>query len=244
MQENSFKFKSLFNEYDSFNKMRGGEFTLYQFFKKYIVMYNLPYTVQKFYYRYIKNHQDYFNANSFLKKQFLLDTGDRFEQMHGYHPYAVSKRNNPEENAANDIFTPYNNRISYYFSSKNNIRSHYPFYNRKLMQFCLNVPMEYKLKNGISRYYFKEAIKDYVPKSIYSRNSKADISGLFLKELLIIDKKDLLNRIFLSDTYLVDILDKKKFIDQLEILHNTKNQILGAFIYKIYILNKWLKENS
>jgi asparagine synthase (glutamine-hydrolysing) len=240
----SFKFKSLFNEYDRYNKIRGRDYSLYDFFKRYIVMYNLPYSAQKFYYGYIRNHQDYFNANSYLRKEFQVDTGNRFEQMHGYHPYAISKKNNPEENTANDISTPYSNRISYYFSSKNNIRSHYPFYNRNLIQLCLNVPIEIKLKDGISRHYFKEAIKDYVPKSIYSRNSKADISGLFLNELLSVDKKELLDNIFCSDTHLVDILDRNKFNNQLEILHKTRNQVLGASVYKIFILNKWLEKNS
>jgi hypothetical protein len=108
----------------------------------------------------------------------------------------------------------------------------------------LNVPIEIKLKDGISRHYFKEAIKDYVPKSIYSRNSKADISGLFLNELLSVDKKELLDNIFCSDTHLVDILDRNKFNNQLEILHKTRNQVLGASVYKIFILNKWLEKNS
>lgn len=112
------------------------------------------------------------------------------------------------------------------------------------MQFCLDVPIEFKFKDGISRHYFKEAIKDYVPKSIYSRNSKADISGLFLNELLSVDKIELVNNIFRSDTHLADILDKNKFKNQLEILHKTRNQILGSFVYKIFILNKWLEKNS
>lgn len=240
----SFKFKSLIDEYVRFNKIRGRDYNIYGLIKRHIIMYNLPYSVQKSYYKYIKNHQDYFNVNSFIKKEYLVDVGNRFEQMHGYHPYAVSKNNKPEENAANDIFSSYGNRISYFFSNKNNIRSHYPFYNRKLIQFCLDVPIEYKLKNGISRYYFKEAIKDYVPKSIYNRNSKGDISGLFLGELLRINKKELLNEIFSSDTHLVDILDKNKFTNQLEVLHKTRNQVLGAFIYKIFVLNKWLEKNS
>lgn len=240
----SFKFKSLINEFDEFNKVREKNYRIYDLVKRYMIRYNMPYSFQKFYYKYIKNHQDYFNVNSYIRDEFKIDVGSRFEQMHGYHPYAVSKKNNPEENAANDIFSSYNNRISYYYSSKNNIRSHYPFYNRKLIQFCLDVPIEYKLNNGISRYYFKEAIKDYVPKSIYKRNTKADISGLFLYELLRVDKKELLDNIFSSNTHIADILDKKKFTSQLEIFHKTSNQVLGSFIYKIYILNKWLEKNS
>ena len=207
-------------------------------------MYNMPYSIQKFYYRYVKNHQDYFNANFYLRDEFQINAGNHFERMHGYHPYAVSKKDNPEENTANDIFSSYNNRISYFFSNKNNIRSHYPFYNRKLIQFCLNVPIEYKLKNGITRHYFKEAIKDFIPKSIYSRNSKADISGVFLNELLRFDRNELVNSIFSSGTHLVDVLDKKKFNNQLELLYKTKSQLLGSFIYKIYILNRWLEHNS
>ena len=50
--------------------------------------------------------------------------------------------------------------------------------------------------------------------------------------------------IFSSDTHLVDILDKNKFTNQLEVLHKTRNQVLGAFIYKIFVLNKWLEKNS
>ena len=30
----------------------------------------------------------------------MVDVGNRFEQIHGYHPYAVSKKNKPEENAS------------------------------------------------------------------------------------------------------------------------------------------------
>ena len=81
-------------------------------------------------------------------------------------------------------------------------------------------------------------------KSIYSRNSKADISGLFVNELLGVDKKELVSNIFCSDTHLVDILDRDKFTNQLEILHKTRNQLLGSFVYKIFILNKWLEKNS
>ena len=188
----SFKFKSLIDEYVRFNKIRGRDYNIYGLIKRHIIMYNLPYSVQKSYYKYIKNHQDYFNVNSFIKKEYQVYVGNRFEQMHGYHPYAVSKKNKPEENAANDIFSSYSNRISYFFSNKNNIKSHYPFYNRKLIQFCLNVPIEYKLK-WHHKTLFQRSYKDYVPKSIYSRNSKGDISGLFLGELLRINK-ELLNK--------------------------------------------------
>ena len=151
-------------------------------------MYNLPYTVQKFYYRYIKNHQDYFNANSFLKSNFCLMEIVLSKCMGiilTRFPKKIILRKMPQM-----IFLHHTTiEFLIIFQAKTVLDRTIHFTIESLSQFCLNVPMEYKLKNGISRYYFKEAIKDYVPKSIHSRNSKADISGLFLNELLIISKR-------------------------------------------------------
>ena len=58
------------------------------------------------------------------------------------------------------------------------------------------------------------------------------------------DKKELLDSIFNNGAHIADILDRKKFANQLDIFHKTRNQVLGSFIYKIYTLNKWLMKNS
>ena len=59
----------------------------------------------------------------------------------------------------------------------------YPFYTKIIKEYCLGVPLSEKMKNGKNRHYFREAIKDYVPSSVYLRNDKGDMSGIFFNEL-------------------------------------------------------------
>ena len=74
-----------------------------------------------------------------------------------------------------------------------------------------------KLKDGITRYYFKEAMKDILPNSIYNRKTKANISPFaynqikdsFYKEMdIILDSKSKINE-FVDIQELIKFYKKK-----------------------------------
>ena len=50
--------------------------------------------------------------------------------------------------------------------SYNGIEERHPFCDIDLMNFCLSVPANEKLKNGYTRYILRNAMKDLLPVSI------------------------------------------------------------------------------
>ena len=51
------------------------------------------------------------------------------------------------------------------------------------MEFCLSVPGKYRINNGINRYYYREALKSYLPAICKNRLTKANISPLVVNFL-------------------------------------------------------------
>jgi asparagine synthase (glutamine-hydrolysing) len=55
----------------------------------------------------------------------------------------------------------------------------YPFYDRPVVEFCLSVPAEAKMKGGLSRWVLREAMRDVLPKLIRIRTTKTDFTDEF-----------------------------------------------------------------
>lgn len=63
-----------------------------------------------------------------------------------------------------------------FMATRLNIEPIYPFLDKRIVNFCLRIPTKFKLKNGITRYYFKESMKNVFPEKLYNRHTKANIS--------------------------------------------------------------------
>ena len=57
-------------------------------------------------------------------------------------------------------------------SSRYGIEERYPFFDRRIMEFCLAVPGKYRIKDGKTRYYFRQAMEGYLDNEILNRFSK------------------------------------------------------------------------
>ncbi len=57
-------------------------------------------------------------------------------------------------------------------SMANSVESRVPFMDVNFVECCARLPFEYKLKNGVTKAVFREAVKDYLPESVYNRNGK------------------------------------------------------------------------
>lgn len=64
------------------------------------------------------------------------------------------------------------------------IEPRYPFFDRRLVDFCLSVPVEYKFCNGWTRYLARIGMDGVLPKVIQSRASKGDVGRSFRRRLL------------------------------------------------------------
>jgi asparagine synthase (glutamine-hydrolysing) len=64
------------------------------------------------------------------------------------------------------------------------IEPRYPFFDRRLMEFCLALPAEQKLANGWSRLVLRNAMAGALPDAIRWRASKGDLSSNFYRGFL------------------------------------------------------------
>ena len=97
----------------------------------------------------------------------------------------------------------------YEISKQRNIETIYPFLDKRILKSALNVPVSLKLRNGVTRYYFKEAIKDLLPDELYNRKTKSNISPF--AENQIQDKlDDILDNIFAASSMVKKYISKEK----------------------------------
>lgn len=71
----------------------------------------------------------------------------------------------------------------YHNIEKFNIESRHPYFDVRLIEFCLSIPEEYKLMHGISKRILKEAMKGILPEPVRSRNDKADFGEFVAMQL-------------------------------------------------------------
>lgn len=64
------------------------------------------------------------------------------------------------------------------------IEPRYPFFDRRLVSFCLSLPSEQKLQQGWTRAVMRRAMANILPETVRLRKSKSDLSANFNRGLL------------------------------------------------------------
>jgi asparagine synthase (glutamine-hydrolysing) len=78
------------------------------------------------------------------------------------------------------------------------IEPRYPFFDRRLMEFCLALPPDQKLHQGWTRVIMRRAMANILPEEVRWRVSKANLSPNFQRRLLDVDR-ELLDEVILHD---------------------------------------------
>jgi asparagine synthase (glutamine-hydrolysing) len=65
----------------------------------------------------------------------------------------------------------------YSISAKHGISTRFPFMDRKLIEFCLAVPLEHKLRDGWTRAFLRHGMGDVYPPEIAWQRRKSNLSG-------------------------------------------------------------------
>jgi asparagine synthase (glutamine-hydrolysing) len=87
------------------------------------------------------------------------------------------------------------------------LEARYPFFDRRLLEFCLALPAEQKLRAGWSRFILRRAMQGILPPEIQWRTGKANLSPNFYRNLSAMGKETL-GRVLLEDRRVVE-----KFVD-------------------------------
>ena len=132
------------------------------------------------------------------------------------------------------------------FSILNNIAAQYdveiafPFFNKPFVEHCLNMPTDKKFFKGSTRFYFKESMKDFLPKAIYERSNKSNLSPIFVDHFMHIDH-NYLNQVFKNNkSPIYPLLNQNKINALLSSTDPKKNL---SVIYSFISLYEWMKKN-
>jgi len=115
----------------------------------------------------------------------------------------------------------------------------HPFYDRRLVEFMLSLPMKFKYKEGVTKVLLRKAMKGILPEKIRNRTDKASFSDVLRQQIDAIDLNELLN-----DTYLA----KLEVVEQAEINQLKKEYLEGEMysvrnLWQIINMEYWYRFN-
>tara|TARA_X000000950_G_C13914492_1_gene660330 strand:+ start:3961 stop:5811 length:1851 start_codon:yes stop_codon:yes gene_type:complete len=124
-------------------------------------------------------------------------------------------------------------------SQKLDVEELHPFLNRDVMEIALRSAPTLKLNKGTTRYLLRESAKKVLPKEIYNRSTKSNLSPPIDKFFSIMKKnKDYLDLIIGVDSPIKGLVNRKKILQMYENDNNKDNQYLTCLIN----LALWMKK--
>ncbi len=129
------------------------------------------------------------------------------------------------------------------------IEERYPFYNRELIEYCLNISPNLKNKDGHSRYILKEAIKGVVPGKIRRRHTKSNLAHALCKNFVEKDSKIIdeelsnPNKILKGYVSINDLKNSWNSLKENPRKYATRSSVPSK-IFSFVVLNKWLSINK
>lgn len=122
------------------------------------------------------------------------------------------------------------------------IEPRYPFFDKRLVEFCYGIPAEMKFRNGWNRYIQRIAMDNILPKSIQFRPLKKFFTSVYQRNLFLYEN-EYLDQIFNNKNAMT-----KSYINTKSLKNSYKNYSMGKGnkhsnknIWLVTLLDLWLK---
>ena len=126
------------------------------------------------------------------------------------------------------------------YGAAHGIEVTHPFTDKRLLEWCLNLPSQQRLGDGWTRSILRNAMKDVLPAEIYQRQGKANMRKSFRQGLLVTDAQRLEKHVY-EPGILGDYINRKRFIDLYESRHNMTGSSAWALAF-FAGLSLWLDQ--
>jgi asparagine synthase (glutamine-hydrolysing) len=153
---------------------------------------------------------------------------------------------NEHREGLNSPLIPYAMELADQASSAFSVEVRYPFFDRRLIEFCLSIPGEQKLRAGWTRSVMRRAMTGILPAAVQWRVDKADLSpnfmrGLFERDGAII-KDVVTSRVFA----LLDFVDERavRAAYRRWLAQPMRNQKDALTLYAVATLALWLETSG
>ena len=120
----------------------------------------------------------------------------------------------------------------------------FPFFDKRLVEFCFSLPPEQKLRQGWTRWVMRNALRDALPPGLQQRGDKSDLSDNFYRGLAEMDRP--LVEATLRDQ--VDLISKYVILPRLEqaarVFWARRTGEEAMTLWKAATLALWLSETG
>ncbi|MBE9569429.1 MAG: lasso peptide isopeptide bond-forming cyclase [Proteobacteria bacterium] len=122
----------------------------------------------------------------------------------------------------------------------------YPFFDRRLMEFCLALPPEQKLHMGWPRIILRRAMAGILPQEVQWRFTKSNLSPNFTRRLLDYERRTLEDVIFNNSNIIEHYVDMPTLRDvyhrySANPMHRTQDALT---VYSVVTLALWLRRSG
>lgn len=127
-------------------------------------------------------------------------------------------------------------------SAAANVETRYPFFDRRLIEFCLALPLDQKINDGWSRIILRRAMKNILPPSIQWRVDKGHLGHNFRKNFLLFEKSVIDDTLF-TKTNLIDKCVNIKSVREIYKNYVYDQSISPLPIFGVVTLSIWIQKN-
>jgi len=118
-----------------------------------------------------------------------------------------------------------------------------PFLDRRLAEFCLSLPGEQKLHNGMTRAVARRGLRSILPEKVRSRRDKGDVSESVLRSF--VQNREWLEQAALGeDDHVSEYLNMDELRRAYQRFESSPNGGDGATLFKTAALATWLKSTE
>ncbi len=144
-----------------------------------------------------------FGLNNSINPSFAKQIGlaSRIESYRQYKDISkMSIRERKIFGSTDGIHEVHTNMIEH-TAAEFSLELRYPFFDRRLIEFCLAVPFRQKLRNGWTRFIFRRAMQDILPQKIQWRVSKGKLSSNV--RLCLFREREVMDTLILQNTEVI-----------------------------------------
>lgn len=122
-----------------------------------------------------------------------------------------------------------------------NIEMRYPFFDKRLVEFCLALPSDQKLDRGMTRVIARRSLKGILPEKIRNRGGKIYMDSHLVSNLKQYEQSNITDAIFKDGALLRSYVDAGQLGMAYEKFMSTGDALSSTSVWQATILSKWLK---
>jgi asparagine synthase (glutamine-hydrolysing) len=121
----------------------------------------------------------------------------------------------------------------------------FPFWDNRLVEFCLGLPPEQKMRRGLTRMILRRAMSDILPPEILCRRGKSDLSSAFGHGMLLFEQRRI-KELILNDLAIIEPYIDKGVLR--EIYNRYESRQAGesdmVTVWSAAMLTRWLQHTG